>query len=77
MALNDIKVALSVDNHNLNTAEAYYIEAQVYELQGRKEDAKQAWYNVIANSDTQNARQRQWDDEAQLAIKRLETNSTS
>ena len=71
LALNDVKAALALDNLNLNTAEAYYVEAHVYELQGHKEDAKQAWYNVIANSDTQNARQRQWDDEAQLAIKRL------
>ena len=77
LALNDVKAALALDNQNLNTAEAYYVEAHVYELQGHNEDAQQAWYNVIANSDTLNARQRQWDDEAQLAIKRLETNSTS
>jgi tetratricopeptide (TPR) repeat protein len=77
LALNDVKAALTLANQNLNTAEAYYVEAHVYELQGNLEDAKQAWYNVIANSDTQNARQRQWNDEAQLAIKRLETNSTS
>ena len=77
LALNDVKAALALDNQNLNTTEAYYVEAHVYELQGHEEDAKQAWYNVIANSDTQNARQRQWDNEAQLAIQRLETNKTS
>ncbi len=72
LALNDIKAAFALDHQNLNTAESYYVEAHVYELQGHKEDAKQAWYNVIANSDMQNARQRQWDNEAQSAIKRLE-----
>ncbi len=77
LALNDVKVALALDNPNLNTAEAYYVEAHVYELQGQKDEAKQAWYNVIANSDMQNARQRQWDNEAQQAIQRLETNTTS
>ncbi|MEO8395406.1 MAG: serine/threonine-protein kinase, partial [Chloroflexota bacterium] len=62
LALNDLKAALALDNPTLNTAEAYYVQAHVYELQGHPDDAKQAWYNVIANSDTQNARQRQWNN---------------
>jgi serine/threonine protein kinase len=76
LALNDIKTALSfVSNQpgssTLYTAEAYYVEAQIYQAQGNTAEARQSWLNVLANSDPQSSRQRTWDDEARQALRSL------
>jgi serine/threonine protein kinase/Tfp pilus assembly protein PilF len=64
LALNDLQTAFEYDYAVAYTAEAYYIKAQIYETQGKQDEALQAWYNVLANSDPQNARHRAWNEEA-------------
>ncbi|MEP7287558.1 MAG: protein kinase [Chloroflexota bacterium] len=68
LAVNDLQQALANKDSVPYAAPAYYYLAKVYEAQGDKTQAQQAWQDTLANYDTDSARQRDWADEARKAI---------
>lgn len=65
----DLKRALAWENSLEYPAEAYYYLAQIYQEQGKDEEAYQAWQNVLIHHDPTSSRQRQWAAEARKVLR--------
>ncbi|MBX3085576.1 MAG: protein kinase [Anaerolineae bacterium] len=64
LAVNDLQQALVQKDAVPYPAPAYYYLARAYAVLGKQDDATSAWYDMMATYDANNAKQREWYEEA-------------